>query len=168
MTISWFGLSSFKITGKDITIITDPFGKSTGLTAVRGAADVVIKAAAPLDFRPKSIAAQKIKKKKAELSLDLEPTADILKDLGAHKNGRVLVGFAAETENHLKHGLEKLRAKNLDLIVVNSVGGPDSAFDSDINHATIIDMAGNTEEIPTVSKHAMADRILDRVAQLLK
>src|SRR5256712_69540 len=77
-------------------------------------ADVVIKAAAPLDFRPKSVAPQKIKKKTADLTLEFEPTADILKELGRHKNDKVLVGFAAETENHVRNGLEKLREKNLD------------------------------------------------------
>ena len=131
-------------------------------------ADVVIKAAAPLDFRPKSIAQQKIKKSAGGLTLQLEPTTDILKELGSHKNGKVLVGFAAETENHLKSGREKLKAKNLDLIVVNPVSGPDSAFDSDMNHATLIDASGHTEEIPLVSKRVLADKILDRVVQLLK
>jgi phosphopantothenoylcysteine decarboxylase/phosphopantothenate--cysteine ligase len=131
-------------------------------------ADVVIKAAAPLDFRPKSVATQKIKKKSAELTIEFEPTTDILKELGTRKNGMVLVGFAAETENHTAHGREKLKAKNLDLIVVNPASGPDSAFDSDMNHATIIDSSGHTEEIPLVSKRIMADKILDRVVQLLK
>ena len=131
-------------------------------------ADVVIKAAAPLDFRPKSVAAQKIKKKSGDLTLDLEPTADILQELGSHKNGKLLVGFAAETEEHLRHGLQKLKAKNLDLIVVNPVSGPDSAFDSDMNRATIIDRSGQTEEVPLVSKQVLADKILDRVVQLLK
>ncbi len=131
-------------------------------------ADAVIKAAAPLDFRPKSVASQKIKKKAGNLTLDLEPNADILQELGSHKNGAVLVGFAAETENHLTHGLEKLKAKNLDLIVVNPVSGPDSAFDSDMNHATIIDASGRTEEVPLVSKSVMADKILDRVVQILR
>ena len=131
-------------------------------------ADVVIKAAAPLDFRPRSIAPQKIKKKTADMAIDLEPTTDILKELGSRKNGKVLVGFAAETENHLENGLEKLKAKNLDLIVVNPVSGPDSAFDSDMNHATLIDASGQTEEIPLVSKQVMADKILDRVVRLLK
>jgi phosphopantothenoylcysteine decarboxylase/phosphopantothenate--cysteine ligase len=131
-------------------------------------ADVVIKAAAPLDFRPKFVSPQKIKKKTAGLTLELEPTQDILKELGAAKNGKVLVGFAAETENHIRNGIDKLKAKNLDLIVVNSANGPDSAFDSDMNHATIIDGTGQTEEIPLVSKHVMADKILDRVVQLLK
>jgi phosphopantothenoylcysteine decarboxylase/phosphopantothenate--cysteine ligase len=131
-------------------------------------ADVVIKAAAPLDFRPKSVAPQKIKKKSAALTLELEPTVDILKELGGRKNGAILVGFAAETENHVKNGIEKLKAKNLDLIVVNPVNGPDSAFDSDMNHATVIDASGQTEEIPLVSKHVMADKILDRVVRLLR
>jgi len=131
-------------------------------------ADVVIKAAAPLDFRPKSVASQKIKKKTADLTLALEPTVDILQELGANKNGKVLVGFAAETENHVENGFDKLKAKNLDLIVVNPASGPDSAFDSDMNQATIIDASGQTEEISLVSKHVMADKILDRVVQLLK
>jgi len=131
-------------------------------------ADVVIKAAAPLDYRPKAVASQKIKKSAADLTLQLEPTPDILKELGVSKNGKVLVGFAAETENHVENGLQKLKAKNLDLIVVNPASGPDSAFDSDMNHATLIDASGQTEDIPLVSKRVMADRILDRVVQLLK
>jgi phosphopantothenoylcysteine decarboxylase/phosphopantothenate--cysteine ligase len=131
-------------------------------------ADVVIKAAAPLDFRPKTVAAQKIKKSGSGMTLEFEPTTDILKELGKNKNGKVLVGFAAETENHVKNGLEKLKAKNLDLIVVNPANGPDSAFDSDMNHAILIDASGQTEEIPLVSKRVMADKILDRVVQLLK
>src|SRR5262249_17989418 len=130
--------------------------------------DAVIKAAAPLDFRPRVQSKQKIKKTGADLTLNLEPTTDILKELGANKNGKVLVGFAAETENLLKNGLAKLKAKNLDLIVVNSASGPDSAFDSDMNHAILIDASGQTEEIPLVSKRVMADKILDRVVQLLK
>jgi phosphopantothenoylcysteine decarboxylase / phosphopantothenate---cysteine ligase len=131
-------------------------------------ADVVIKAAAPLDYRPKTVAPQKIKKAKGELTLHLEPTTDILQELGLHKNGKVLVGFAAETENHVQHGLEKLKGKNLDLIVVNPASGPDSAFDSDMNHATLIDASGHIEEIPLVTKRVMADKILDRVVQLLR
>jgi phosphopantothenoylcysteine decarboxylase / phosphopantothenate---cysteine ligase len=131
-------------------------------------ADVVIKAAAPLDFRPIAVSSQKIKKKTADLTLQLEPTHDILKELGSKKNGTILVGFAAETENHIRNGIEKLKAKNLDLLVVNPANGPDSAFDSDMNHATIIDASGQTEEIPLVSKHVMADKILDRVVHLLK
>jgi phosphopantothenoylcysteine decarboxylase / phosphopantothenate---cysteine ligase len=131
-------------------------------------ADVVIKAAAPLDFRPKSVASQKIKKRSAQMTVEFEPTPDILKELGAAKNGKVLVGFAAETENHVQYGLEKLKSKNLDFIIVNPVSGPDSAFDSDTNHASIIDASGTTEDLPPMSKTELADRILDRVVALLK
>ena len=129
--------------------------------------DVVIKAAAPLDFRPTSVASQKIKKSKAGNSLDLEPTPDILQELGARKNGKILVGFAAETEDFAKNAKVKLKAKNLDFIVVNPVGGPDSGFDSDTNRASIIDASGGVQEIPLVSKSAMAETILDRVVKLL-
>lgn len=130
-------------------------------------ADAVIKAAAPLDFRPKSVAPRKIKKSKSDSSIELEPTPDILQELGSRKNGKVLVGFAAETEDLAKNARAKLKAKNLDLIVVNPVGGPDSGFDSDTNRASIIDAAGAVQDVPLMSKAAMADVILDRVAALL-
>ena len=129
--------------------------------------DVVIKAAAPLDFRPKTVASQKIKKAKAGSSLDLEPTPDILQELGARKDGKVLVGFAAETEDLAKNARAKLKAKNLDLIVVNPVGGPDSGFASDTNRASIIDADGAVQDIPLMSKSQMAEAILDRVTALL-
>ena len=129
--------------------------------------DAVIKAAAPLDFRPKTVASQKIKKSKTNSTIDLEPTPDILQELGGRKNGKVLVGFAAETEDFTKNARTKLKAKNLDLIVVNPVGGPDSGFASDTNRASIIDAAGAVQEIPLMSKAQMADAILDRVAALL-
>ena len=131
------------------------------------AADAVIMAAAPLDFRPKSVAAQKVKKSQGVSAIDLELTPDILQELGARKNGKVLVGFAAETENLTKNARAKLKAKNLDLIVVNPVGGPDSGFDSDTNQASIIDAAGAVQEIPLQRKSEMAETILDRVAGLL-
>jgi phosphopantothenoylcysteine decarboxylase/phosphopantothenate--cysteine ligase len=130
-------------------------------------AEVIIKAAAPLDFRPRVVAPQKIKKAKAGSSIDLVPTPDILEELGSRKNGKLLVGFAAETENLAKNAQAKLKAKNLDLIVVNPIGGPDSGFDSDTNRASIIDAAGAVQEIPLMSKSEMADLILDRVAALL-
>jgi phosphopantothenoylcysteine decarboxylase/phosphopantothenate--cysteine ligase len=129
--------------------------------------DVVIKAAAPLDFRPTSVASQKIKKGRTATSLDLEATPDILQELGARKNGKVLVGFAAETEDFARNAKAKLKAKNLDFIVVNPVGGPDSGFDSDTNKASIIDAQGGVQEIPLVSKADMAEAILDRVVKIL-
>ena len=130
-------------------------------------ADAVIKAAAPLDFRPKTVATQKIKKAKATASMELEPTPDILQELGTVKNGKVLVGFAAETEDLAKNARAKLKAKNLDLIVVNPVGGPDSGFDSDTNRASIIDASGVVQDLQLMSKSEMAEVLLDRVAALL-
>ncbi len=130
--------------------------------------DVVIKAAAPLDFRPRSVATQKIKKSKAGSSIEIEPTPDILMELGARKNGKILAGFAAETEDYAKNAGAKLKSKNLDFIVVNPVGAPDSGFDSDTNRASIIDASGGVQEIPLVSKSEMAEAILDRVVKLLR
>src|SRR5688572_2579339 len=167
--------------GADVTLIAGPTDlEFPGVVRVRTTeemrqavverfadVDAVIKAAAPLDFRPKSIATQKIKKSKGDSTIDLEPTPDILQELGARKNGKVLVGFAAETEDLAKNARVKLKAKNLDLIVVNPVGGPDSGFASDTNRASIIDAAGSVQEIPLTSKAEMADAILDRVAALL-
>jgi phosphopantothenoylcysteine decarboxylase/phosphopantothenate--cysteine ligase len=129
-------------------------------------AAAVVKAAAPLDFRPRETAVQKLKKS-GGLALEFERTPDILGDLGQRKNGAVLVGFAAETERHKEFALEKLRAKNLDLIVVNPVGGPDSAFDRDTNQVSVIDRSGRSEDLPAMSKDELAHRILDRVVALL-
>jgi phosphopantothenoylcysteine decarboxylase/phosphopantothenate--cysteine ligase len=125
-------------------------------------------AAAPLDFRPKNVSSRKIKKSKGPAAIELEPTPDILEDLGKRKNGKILAGFAAETEDFNANAKAKLRAKNLDLIVVNPVGGPDSGFDSDTNKASIIDAAaGVVRDIPLMSKSRMADTVLDHVAALL-
>jgi phosphopantothenoylcysteine decarboxylase/phosphopantothenate--cysteine ligase len=168
--------------GAEVTVISGPTAAEfPGAVRVRSteemrravldaarSADVIIKAAAPLDFRPKRPAGQKIKKSSGDLTVEFEPTVDILRELGQAKSGKILVGFAAETENHSANGLEKLKAKNLDFIVVNPVGGPESAFDSDTNRATIIDASGQAEELPSMSKSELADRILDRIAGLLK
>jgi phosphopantothenoylcysteine decarboxylase/phosphopantothenate--cysteine ligase len=167
--------------GAEVTLISGPSTLSfPGVVRVRstaemheqvmahfGAADAVVMAAAPLDFRPRSVASQKIKKSNAARSLELEPTPDILEELGRRKNGKVLAGFAAETEDFAKNAQAKLKAKNLDLIVVNPVGGPDSGFDTDTNQASIIDASGAVHEIPLTSKAHMADTVLDRVAALL-
>ena len=129
-------------------------------------ADVVVKAAAPMDFRPSDTARQKIKKGSG-LDVRFEPTPDILGEIGNSKNGTVLVGFAAETENHIEFGLEKLRSKNLDLIVINGVSGPDSAFDGDTSQASIVDSNGVREDLPLMSKAEVAHRIIDRVIPFL-
>lgn len=126
-------------------------------------ATLIIKAAAVADYRPATPLPRKLKKATARLILELEPTTDILAELGKRKGQRVLVGFAAETENLVENGKEKLTRKNLDLIVVNDVSREDIGFGRDVNAAILIDRLGNIVELPTMSKREMAEHILDHV-----
>ena len=130
------------------------------------AATLVIKAAAVADYRPTSTRPTKLKKGTARLLVELEPTTDILAELGKRKGSRILVGFAAETENLIENGKEKLQRKNLDLIVVNDVSREDVGFGSDFNAALLIDRSGTVVELPLMSKREMAERILDHVKRL--
>jgi phosphopantothenoylcysteine decarboxylase/phosphopantothenate--cysteine ligase len=133
-----------------------------------GDMDVIIKAAAVSDYRPREISAKKIKKGAASLSIDLVKNPDILSELGKAKAGSnyILVGFAAETEDILTNAMEKLRDKNLDIIVVNDITREDSGFKSDTNLVKIIYRDGSREELPLMSKDEVADRILDRIKAL--
>lgn len=132
------------------------------------ASDAVIKAAAPLDYRPKKTAEQKIKKIADVESLEMERTPDILAELGASKDetGLILVGFAAETQDLIRHASEKVKKKNLDMVVANDVSRSDAGFGTDTNLVRIIDRRGEIEELPLLSKEEVADRILDRVKAL--
>jgi phosphopantothenoylcysteine decarboxylase/phosphopantothenate--cysteine ligase len=129
--------------------------------------DVVVMAAAVADFRPKAVAGEKLKKHDGVPEIVLEPTPDILGALGASKAGQLLVGFAAETERVAEHAADKLRRKQLDLIVANDVSAPDAGFEVDTNRAVLLDSSGTVEETPLLSKAALADVILDRVATRL-
>lgn len=128
--------------------------------------DVVIKAAAVADYRPVHHSAQKMKKSTDTLSLSLEKTPDILAELGQQKQGRILVGFAAETERLLTHAAEKLQRKHLDLIVANDITREGAGFDGDTNIVRILHADGKVEELEKMSKKAVAQRILDRVKPL--
>jgi phosphopantothenoylcysteine decarboxylase/phosphopantothenate--cysteine ligase len=125
---------------------------------------VVIKTAAVADFRPKAAAGQKIKRK-GEMSLELEPTADILAEVALRKTFQIVVGFAAETENVLENARKKLAAKSLDAIVVNDVSREGIGFDSDRNAVTIISHS-EVLEVPETSKWEVAHRVLDQVVKL--
>lgn len=127
---------------------------------------VVIKAAAVADFRPKAAAGQKIKRK-GPMTLELEPTTDILAELARHKSSQVIVGFAAETENVLENARKKLASKSLDAIVVNDVSHEGVGFDSDRNAVTIISH-DEVVEVPETSKWEVAQRVLDQVVKLRK
>jgi phosphopantothenoylcysteine decarboxylase/phosphopantothenate--cysteine ligase len=130
-------------------------------------AHVVIKAAAVADYRPKQRADRKIKKEQALPEITLEPTPDILAEIGKRKGSRILVGFAAETEDLVANARKKLERKHLDLMVANDVGKPGAGFDVDTNVVKILDASGGVEALPLLSKREVADRILDRVAALL-
>ena len=127
---------------------------------------VVIKTAAVADFRPKSAAEQKIKRKGA-MTLDLEPTADILAEVTRRKTTQVVVGFAAETENVLENARQKLASKSLDAIVVNDVSRHGIGFDSDRNAVTIISQ-NEVVEVAETSKREVAHHVLDQVVKLRK
>jgi len=138
--------------------------------AVLAAADqahVVVMAAAVADFRPKAVAEGKLKKEAGIPDLHLEPTPDIIGELGERKGTRILVGFAAETSDLAAAGEKKLRAKHLDLVVVNEVGREGTGFGSDTNVAMILSAEGPVEPLRTWTKAELATAICDRVAGLL-
>jgi phosphopantothenoylcysteine decarboxylase/phosphopantothenate--cysteine ligase len=127
-------------------------------------ASIVIKTAAVADYRPKKPAATKMKRS-GPLSLELEPTSDILAELTRNRKSQVIVGFAAETDNVLENARKKLVAKSLDAIVVNDVSRDGVGFDSDRNAVTIITQS-EVVEIPETTKWEVAQRVLDQVVRL--
>jgi phosphopantothenoylcysteine decarboxylase/phosphopantothenate--cysteine ligase len=129
-------------------------------------ATIVIMTAAVADYRPRTVAEQKIKRTGA-MSLELEPTSDILAELARTKTSQIIVGFAAETENVLENARKKLMAKALDAIVVNDVSREGIGFDSDRNAVTIITQS-EVVEVPETTKWEVAQRVLDQVARLRK
>jgi phosphopantothenoylcysteine decarboxylase/phosphopantothenate--cysteine ligase len=131
-------------------------------------ADVVIKAAAVSDYRPKRFIPYKVKKTEDVQTLELVRNPDILAELGQRKGKRVLVGFAAETEELLANAQKKVQAKHLDMIVANEVGHAGSGFQSDANKVLILYDSGRIEDLPLMSKQQLAHEILSRVVERLK
>ena len=136
----------------------------TAVMEKRRECHIIIKAAAVADYRPGRRADRKIKKGPEGVSLELVKNPDILAELGASRADfpGVLVGFAAETEDLLANATEKVRAKNLDMIVANDVTRPDAGFDSDTNKVKIIFRDGTVEDPPLMPKDKVADLVLDR------
>jgi phosphopantothenoylcysteine decarboxylase / phosphopantothenate---cysteine ligase len=134
-------------------------------------ADALIMAAAVADYRPAVVAAQKIKKKDDELRLDLTRTTDILYTVGQRKAEigfpRVLVGFAAETQDLLENAQGKLERKNADLIVANDVSKPGAGFSGDTNIVTLLYRDGRREALDQRSKAEVAAEIIARISALL-
>jgi|SRR5580704_12358457 phosphopantothenoylcysteine decarboxylase/phosphopantothenate--cysteine ligase len=129
-------------------------------------ATIVIKTAAVSDYRPKAAAGQKLKRT-GPMSLELEPTTDILAELAGKKTNQLIVGFAAETENVLENARKKLARKKLDAIVVNDVSQEGVGFDSERNAVTIL-TPDEVVEVPETTKWEVAQRVLDQVVKLRK
>jgi phosphopantothenoylcysteine decarboxylase/phosphopantothenate--cysteine ligase len=127
---------------------------------------IVIKTAAVSDYRPRSTAAQKIKRS-GGISLELEPTSDILAEVSKRKQSQIVIGFAAETENALENARKKLSSKSLDAIVVNDVSREGIGFDSERNAVTII-THDEVIEVPETTKWEVAQRVLDQVVKIRK
>jgi phosphopantothenoylcysteine decarboxylase / phosphopantothenate---cysteine ligase len=169
--------------GADVVLISGPTAlelpAGVKLTPVNTAAEMrqailnefaactaVIMAAAVTDYHPVEFSPGKIKRGNAPLDVRLEPTADILKELGQRKDGKLLVGFAAETDNLAANAEKKLREKNLDMIVANDVTKEGSGFDGDTNIVTILDRRGARRSLPLMSKDEVADQIFDHLLTL--
>jgi phosphopantothenoylcysteine decarboxylase/phosphopantothenate--cysteine ligase len=129
-------------------------------------ATIVVKAAAVADFHVAAPPDQKIKKTNTRLSLELEPTVDILAELGRKKGDRLLIGFAAETQNLVQEARRKLELKNCDMVVGNLVGVADSGFESDDNEVTLVLSTGESVPLPRARKREVADHIFDQALNL--
>lgn len=170
--------------GAEVTLVSGPGAvpPPPGIDAVRvttseemrravldevGDCDAVVMAAAVSDFRPAVVAPGKIKKEEGPPEIRLVPTPDILVELAEDKGDRVLVGFAAETSDLEEAGRRKLKAKGLDLIVVNEVGREGTGFGSDTDHAMILSASGELEPLRDWTKDELAMAICDRLAELI-
>jgi phosphopantothenoylcysteine decarboxylase/phosphopantothenate--cysteine ligase len=133
-------------------------------------ANIVVMAAAVSDYRPEKIMEQKIKKGSDSIRFEIVPNPDILKELGKRKKKKkqpLLVGFAAESKDHLEEGKRKLKEKNLDLIVINDIIGPDTGFGADTNQVSLVDRDYKLKKLPLLSKEECASIILDKIVKLV-
>ena len=133
-------------------------------------ADIIVKSAAVSDYRPARFLQQKIKKSKEKLALQMVSNPDILLELGKRKKRKkrpFLVGFAAESKNHLAEGKRKLKNKHLDMIVINDILGRQTGFGVDTNQVTLVDKTGKADKLPLLSKEECADSIWDRILSLM-
>lgn len=168
--------------GASVTLVTGPVAieppPGARTIAVRSAAEmssavndnlatatIVVMAAAVADYRPASIQHQKIKKNGKALVLDLEPTDDILAAVTKAPGSRIVIGFAAETENVLENARKKLNEKGADLIVANDVSGSDAGFDVDMNRIALVSSDG-VDQLPLLSKREAASRIIDAAIRI--
>ena len=150
--------------GVQLVTIATAAEMADAVEAALAPATVVVMCAAVADYRPRRPSARKMKKTPGTLTLELEPTRDILAGLGARKGQRLLVGFAAETHRVAEEARRKLRAKHLDLIVANDVTAVGAGFGADTNAVRFLDAGGLDETLPVLPKDEVASRIFDWVA----
>jgi phosphopantothenoylcysteine decarboxylase/phosphopantothenate--cysteine ligase len=129
-------------------------------------AGIIVKAAAVADYHLSQVPRNKIKKTAVRMSLDLDPTPDILAELGQKKGDRLLIGFAAETENLVASARQKLESKNCDMVVANLVNQEATGFESDENEVVLVLSTGETIPLSRAPKREIADRIFDQVLKL--
>ncbi len=163
------GPTSLPVPRNDIQLISVKTAEEMreAVLAHLGDCSVVIKAAAVSDYRPKEVSQTKLKKIASNTTLQLEQTRDILKEIGEQKGSRILIGFAAETEDLIANASKKLNEKNLDLIVVNDVTQPGAGFASETNQVKFLYPSGKVKELPLMSKEEVSSLILDEVVNLL-
>ena len=136
--------------------------------SVFASADAVIKTAAVADYRPKFAADNKLKKQPGERAIELERTKDILFELGQRKDGQLLIGFAAETEDVAEYAKKKLQTKNADMIVANNVKTAGAGFGTDTNIVTFYKRNGTEINLPLMTKRQVAEKLIEELALLLK
>jgi phosphopantothenoylcysteine decarboxylase / phosphopantothenate---cysteine ligase len=168
--------------GAEVTIISGPVHVTTENPAIRvvpvtsaaqmykaccqhfAESDIILLSAAVADYTPKYVASQKIKKKDAQFSIELVKTVDIAAELGARKQpGQLMIGFALETDNELENATKKLYAKNLDMVVLNSLQDPGAGFGYDTNRITILNRDGLIKIFELKDKKEVASDILNSI-----
>jgi phosphopantothenoylcysteine decarboxylase / phosphopantothenate---cysteine ligase len=169
--------------GAEVILVTGPVGlpepRGVGVIHVQTAAQmrdavlehlpaatIIVKAAAVADYHVSHVPQQKLKKTAARLSLELDPTPDILAEVGKNKGDRLLVGFAAETENLVREARRKMESKNCDMVVSNLVNQEGAGFESDSNEVVLVTRSGPVVELPRASKRDIADQIFDHALKL--
>lgn len=152
---------------KSITAVKSGEEMLNAVLALYPTADIAVMSAAVADYKPKERSSTKIKKADTHLSLELEKTTDILLTLGQKKSKQVLVGFALETNNELENAADKLKRKNLDLIVLNSMNDAGAGFAHDTNKITVLDANNKIHSFELMSKQKAAEKILHVISTLL-
>jgi phosphopantothenoylcysteine decarboxylase/phosphopantothenate--cysteine ligase len=150
--------------GVEVVTVETASQMQAAVAKATASADALIMAAAVADYRPKNVSPTKIKKQALALTLELVRNPEILAEA---RGSFIKVGFAAESENLVENARKKLETKQLDIIVANDITGADSGFAADTNKVTLVDKQGNVAELPLMTKREVADKILDRVGELL-